>query len=168
MGGEKEVYRVMDFEIELPKTEPKVEEGRTRRWLNENPDLAKLFIIALIKEPCTTTEVTEFISTLYGKEYDRANIYRKLRRISQKGLLSMIPVDEVFHSQRNNQAYSLIKLKHYEFLKTIPENFRKRFRHVVYFYHTDFGMKFVEWCGKILEDKGIKIRKLKKCQDEIL
>ena len=151
-------FRNDEYEIEFPEISRTTVEAKTRAWLKKNPTYAKLFLLVVAKKAISITEATNDLCELEGREIDRAEVYRMMKRLVYKGLVQMIHIGDVMRSTHNNEIYRLIKLKYYDFLKPIPEQFRKKFRNIFYFTPTKFGKKFVEWCGEVAK---VKVKRLK-------
>jgi hypothetical protein len=146
-------FKTEEFEIEFPEVNVGSEEARIRRWFKENPNYAVLHLIVLGNKVVTITEATDYFCEILKREVDRAEVYRMMKRLVFKGLVGMIHIGDVLRSQHNNELHSLIKQKYLKFLDKIPEQFRRKFRNIFYFYPTPFGKKFAEWCGEVAKAK---------------
>lgn len=157
-----------EYDIELPEQniKPQEIEARYRGMFNMDYKnggiLAKVLIFAYLHEPTTITEVTRKLNDYYKEDHDRANIYRTMKKLEDKNLLHRATIGYVFTIPESEQTdmHKKIINKYHHFLTAIPVPFRKAYTDMTYYWVSNGeGMKYVEWCCKILNFKFKKIKK---------
>jgi predicted transcriptional regulator len=151
-------FKTNEFEIEFEEQSKELVEAKIRAWLKENPSYARLLLIVIGNKASSVTELTDLISKIEGKTIDRSEVHYMLKKLANHGLVKPIHIGDVLRDSQNNEISNLIKSKYFEFLKNIPQQFKTRFRNVFYFVPTDYGKKFIEWCGQVTK---VKIKVLK-------
>jgi len=147
------------FKIKLPDQEikPEVIEKRNKAMFTEDLEkdgiLAKSLVFVYLNQPASTTEITKKMSSYYGIDFDRVKIFRALQKLNEKFILANATSGECLSlsdSERKEIHHEIIR-KFYSFLRDIPEQFRRRFQNVNYFWVSNGeGFKYIEWCCKIL------------------
>jgi hypothetical protein len=162
----------MEIKITLPeaKITPEELEKKTKAWLTEDFEkqgiLAKVLVFTYLYHPVSTTELTKKMSSYFNVDFDRATVYRALQKLNEKYIVVnvntqyVLMLQEVERSPMHKKALE----KYYSFLSLIPEQFKKRFQNVNYFWvNNSQSIKYVEWACRLL---GFKYEKEK--QKEIL
>ena len=150
------------YKINLPETQvtPQEVEARIRAKLKTFKEgiLAKVFIFTYINQPASTTEVTKKMKAYYHQDFDRATVFRYLSELVDSGLLTKTNSGYALTYEHNSLIIRAIKDKFQEFMKTIPEQFRKKFKNINYFYASEYGEKFIPWACEVI---GFKVKELK-------
>jgi len=145
------------YEIELKDVDKLKEKYKIRAFLKQNPEFSKILISLFIIKPASVSELTQYINENFNNFIDRTTVYRKLIVLQNKGLVSSINSAEAFVSNKNSEEIEKIKEKHTKFLHSLPQQFRTKFKNVLYFTVTDYGKEFLEWCGNVI---GLKVKKV--------
>ena len=155
------------FKITLPEREhnPQDSEKKIKAMFKEDADrgglLARALVFLYMKQPCSTTDLKDMISNYYGVDYDRTAVYRALRKLIDKHLVASTTTGIILHlsEAERSEVHHEITKKYFEFLNKIPEQFRKRFQNINYFWVANGeGVKYIDWCCKVLNFKCEKIK----------
>jgi len=147
------------FKITLPKQEikPEITEKRNRAIFSDDLDkggiLAKTFIFTYLNQPASTTEVTKAMNKYYDVDFDRAMVFRALQKLNDKFILASSTSGNCLSltESERREIHNEIIQKYYSFLRTIPDQFKKRFQNINYFWVSNGeGVKYIEWCCKLL------------------
>lgn len=148
------------FKIHLPELKINQEERKKEIRALFSNDFEKMgilnqcFIFCNLNEPASVTEVTDNMSKYYQMEFQRTAIFRALQRLVKLGLVHTTTSGEVvmMPSNERKEIHNHILAKYQNFLKKIPEPFKKRYTDVHYFWIANGnGLDFIEWCCKILK-----------------
>ena len=152
----------MKFKIELPEQEiqPEVIEKRNRRMFSEDSEkngiLAKAFIFTYMNQPLSVTDLQKKLNRYYQVDYDRALIFRALKKLNESYLLAkdsigcILTLPDLDKKDIHKKAIE----KYHAFLNTIPKPFRNNYQDVNYFWvQNGEGLKYVEWCCDLLNFK---------------
>jgi len=152
----------MTFKITLPEAniDPEFVEKRNRAMLSEDfakgGMLAKVLVFTYLHHPISTTELTTKLNDYFKLNIDRASIYRTLQKLVEKHLIATTTTGVVMHMTEGERSeiHKKIIHKYYEFLEKIPDQFRKKFQNINYFWVANGeGTKYIEWCCKLLKFK---------------
>lgn len=147
------------FKITLPEQTitPDVIEKRNKAMFNEDLEregiLAKVFIFVYINQPCSVTDITKKMFNYYHIDYNRTNVFRALKKLTDHHILYTTTSGDVLYipeSERNKMQREVM-MKYHNFIKNIPDSFKKNFSNINYFWVANGeGYKYIEWCCKIL------------------
>ena len=124
--------------------------------LEKGGSLAKVFIFCYLNQPCAVTELTKKLTDYYQFDYDRATVFRAMKRLNEKYILAKATSGDMLslQDQERKPIHKEAIEKYYGFLRPIPEQFRKNFHSINYFWvQNGNGLKYIEWCCKILNFK---------------
>jgi len=147
-------FKIIAPEIEIDK---EVLEKRNKAMFKDDFDkggiLAKAFILTYMNEPVSVTELTTILNKQYHIENDRATVYRVLKRLVDKHLFFTATSGYVISipDPERREIHNKIMEKYHKFIRTIPEQFRKRFHDINYFWVANGdGLNYIQWCCDIL------------------
>lgn len=152
----------MSFKITMPEPEITTEEitKKNKAMFSENLAkgglLAKALVFTYQGQPASTTEITKAINSYYRIDVDRAMIYRALQKLVEKHIIATTTTGTVLHLQEAERTpiHKKVVEKYTTFLVTIPDQFRKKFQNINYFWVSNGeGLKYIEWCCKLLNFK---------------
>ncbi len=152
----------MSFKITPPELniDKKEVEARNRRMFKEdfekNGMLAKVMVFIHMYEPLSTSELADKMTYYYQLEHDRVRVFRAVDRLVKLGLIFRVTsgyVLTLLESERK-VVHNKILDKHRSFLSRQPKQFQNRYTDVNYFWiKNGEGMKYMEWCCKLLNFK---------------
>jgi len=150
----------MEFKITMPETQIKNEEieNMIKAMFNEDLTndgiLAKVFVFCYLKQPIRVTELTEKLNEYYKTDIDRSAIARALNKLVLK---HVVCVKGSLDSLSNNPGEQTemdkrIIERYHVFINHIPAPFRKNYNDVNYYWIANGeGIKYLEWCCKLLK-----------------
>lgn len=148
---------MVEYDVILPDMKPRETEeeiGKIRKVFFNDKTLSKILIFLYKIQPSSVTELADFLSTYFRRDYDRGSVYFDLKRLKRMGMVNLECIHDVQHSNNKSKIHRKIISKYSMFLQKIPKNFQKRFDKVNYFYLTSFGKEMIPHIAKIL---GFKV-----------
>lgn len=146
------------YEIELEGMDMDKKKARIRRWLKNNEFSSKVLVFLYKNQPSYVSKIKEKLENYYpSASISRTRVYRELKTLRNKELVVLIPASTVMRSRNiEDPIHKRVKRKHESFLSNIPEQFRKRYKDMCYFYVSEFGEELIPWAVKQLENIRIK------------
>jgi len=136
---------VKRFEL-VPKDDVN-RDSKVRALLSKDPVASRCLVYTYLKEPATVSEIVESIAETESIAFDRATIWRKLKLLSNLGLIIEIPISTVLNSDTNSKIHKEIKEKWREISKKHENNpvIYKKMLGMSFFVVTPKGENFLSW-----------------------
>lgn len=118
--------------------------------------LAKAIVFLYMEQPTSVSELTQNLNDYYNQDYDRTNIFRVLKKLSELHVIARASIGYILAIPGNEQKEIHKKCieKFHNFLNNIPMPFRNHYQDVNYFWvKNGDGLKYVEWSCKLLKIK---------------
>lgn len=128
----------MKINLEKLKTDPEEQKSEIKGKLNKHLFWMKIILLINEFEPISIKNITLKSSELFSRATSRATI---------KSILPLLLEMNLIEKKTIEDDVDLLE-QHKEELKTIPQQFRKKFLYTSYYYLTDYGKEFVEFCAK--------------------
>lgn len=125
----------------------------------KNGLLAKVLVFLQINQPCSTNELKDKICKHYEEHIARTTISRAIKKLQDFGLIHETTPNELSFEGGDIPLKNHILAKYNNFLNGLPNQFRKNFGSMSYYWVSNGnGINYLAYCCKLLkfEIEGIK------------
>ena len=114
--------------------------------------LAKSFVFTKLTEPTYAKEIKLKLQEYYSIEFDKTNVSKSLKRLSDLGLLNSTTSGDLMtlKYEELNPLQQIAHKKFFYFLDTIPTQFRKKYDALTFYWISTKGEEYIKWCCDIL------------------
>lgn len=145
-----------DFVIEIETTKDDV--WRALKILRSNRDLVRFLVYITAREPITITDLSIFATRMSLRDFDRAKVYKIVKKLSDIGLVRFVTITDVEEDDIPDNVKRMIKSTYNKIVSKIPPILRKsaNIRNMKFLILTEFAReKILPKVPKLLNELQI-------------